>query len=332
MVVAAIVEPAEAMESAPTRCVSCGSSDLRLLGPIPDSDSFAGVRRSNLSGGTLWFCRVCMVGFRYPRLSKAEAADLYSEAPGTAWQNPFGSRKDWVIARDWIELRKDRPLRVLDVGCSTGSFLANAFSVADQRFGLEFNRAASRIAEDRGVRILGTSLDELAAAANRQMFDVITAFDVVEHVHDPREFVRQALPFLRDDGSLILASGNFLSPTFRLMGPSYWYTTIAEHISFVSPQWCESISVSTGLRIERLERYAHISSNLSRRFAEAVANLLYRASPRAFGALRKSGLGRKDVGSGGEFSLYPPNWMSARDHFIVEFRAATTEQTGDAAG
>lgn len=299
-------------------CPSCVSTDTEMRGSIPVSRAFAGSLLTQGAVSGLWVCRDCSLGFRFPPPPAAEVERLYRDAPDTVWLNEFDARQDWIIARDWIHHGGKESPTILDIGCSTGMFVSATAGHPERRFGLEPSSAAASVAAQRGVSVLAESLSELSRRRNDIRFDYITAFDVIEHIANPKLFVSEALKFLHDGGSLLIATGDFSSRAFRLMQASYWYAVIPEHLSFVSPAWFTNIASELPIKIKRLHKYSHLPSSSRRRLYEATANIIYKVSPPLFGLLRTSGFGTKSLDADDRASEFPPSWMSARDHFILE--------------
>ena len=65
-------------------------------------------------------------------------------------------------------------------------------------------------------------------------FDLVTAFEVIEHVPDPQQFMKAVLPFLSDDGVIVLST--LLSDhAFKPGGLDWWYASPRNgHISLFS--------------------------------------------------------------------------------------------------
>ncbi len=95
--------------------------------------------------------------------------------------------------------------RVLDVGCGVGAFadhLAHAHF-----FGLELNPQAIRAATDRGRTVWGETV-EVHARHHASEYDVVSAFQVLEHVADVHGFLQACVACLRPGGRLILSVPN----------------------------------------------------------------------------------------------------------------------------
>lgn len=115
---------------------------------------------------------------------------------------------------DLIE-RVQRPGRLLDVGCATGRFMSHAKDRGWIVRGVELNDDTAQIARDSGLKVqTGT----LADMHTEESFDAVTMWDVVEHVREPLELLRDAHKRLAPKGCLWLATPNVdgLFPTASL--------------------------------------------------------------------------------------------------------------------
>jgi 2-polyprenyl-3-methyl-5-hydroxy-6-metoxy-1,4-benzoquinol methylase len=94
--------------------------------------------------------------------------------------------------------------RVLDVGCGTGLFFDHI--PQSSYLGLEMNPRSVAIGRERGVDISEASVEELAEGTAR--YDVVTAFQVLEHVSDPMGFFGNCVRCIADGGRLIVSVPN----------------------------------------------------------------------------------------------------------------------------
>ena len=299
-------------------CTDCGSSDVLHIGKIPAANIFAGrVLPELLDGGHLWCCDTCHLIFRWPTLGRAELNVLYAGGAGDTWGGPPTKREDWHIAERWLHRVLSKGSAILDVGCFDGGFL-DRLGDAYERYGIEIHPAACQRAETKGITMIGTNFESFSCAP--ASLDCITAFDVIEHVHQPAQFLKSCCDLVKPGGWIMVATGNADSPSFRFMGARYWYCTIAEHLSFISPRWCYRLADKLGLSIEEYEFFSHGRRNWFYCLLELIKNILYRLMPEFFAWLRQQGFGKKDVSIHPELAANPPGWMTAKDHFIILFR------------
>jgi SAM-dependent methyltransferase len=293
------------------RCPDCEGAGTSI-GFIPATDVFAGRSLERpLLGGHLYRCSQCSLGFRCPQLSKDELDSLYEQGDELNWTAPVDSRRDWRIARGWIGQNLPPESSVLDVGCFDGGFLEPLIGTYSCH-GIEIHPSARHRAEKKGIEVVGSDFSTIAG-----IFDCITAFDVIEHIRRPKAFLNDCLAAVKPGGWVIISTGNLDAFTFRLMGSRYWYCTIAEHVSFLSPAWYSRLSKKLDYRIAKQISFAHGNASRSQRIQETANNLLYRFGGPGFRLLRKFGMGGKNVKAHSELADHPPGWMSANDHFIV---------------
>lgn len=299
------------MNAESVRCPDCGGS-ADLIGEIPATDRFAGQTLDQpLSGGSLYRCARCFLGFKWPRLSKPQLDALYAQGGDSTWTNAGNTRPDWRTGRDWIRQACQKGERILDVGCFDGGFLEPL--VAEYKcHGIEIHPAARQRARDKGIEILG---DDFSAVSGS--FDMVTAFDVIEHVECPGKFLEDCLAATNQNGFVLISSGNLDAMSFRLMGARYWYCTIGEHIAFVSPRWFSNGAVATQYRILQQQFFIHGDPQWPRRMRDAGVNLAYRFGGAGFRTLRKRGMGGKDIKTHPALADHPPGWLSAKDHVMV---------------
>ena len=300
------------------KCVCCEADAVTLVGPIPPAICFAGRTLSTpLVGGDLFRCGSCGLAFRYPSLDKAELDALYRRGKAENWQAPQKTRVDWKIANQWLSRYLKPDGAILDVGCYDGGFLRSIGS-GYRRYGIEMHEAAQKKAQNRGIHILGADFATLSEA--KEDFDVVVAFDVIEHTHNPFAFLSDLAKVTRENGMIIISTGNTDALSWRIMGSSYWYCSVAEHLSFVNPRWCEWAARGVDLELVQVIKFSHASAAWWKRMDEMIKNILYVASPRGFAWLRAAGLGGSEYRAHDELLSYPPHWMSAKDHFIMLFR------------
>jgi 2-polyprenyl-3-methyl-5-hydroxy-6-metoxy-1,4-benzoquinol methylase len=292
------------------KCPDCRQS-ATLLGAIPDTNRFAGQHlESSLPGGFLWRCNKCKLGFRHPQISKEQLDLLYEHGNDWNWSAPPTKRNDWNIAQGWVSEFIKPGSKVLDVGCYDGEFLT-PFLAQHDCYGIEIHPVARERAGKKGIKIFANDFSDLEGE-----FDLITAFDVLEHMQSPAAFMEKAAKSIRHGGMLIISTGNLDSKSFQFMASRYWYCTIAEHISFISPFWV-SKSIGSNYKVIRQDNFSHSTTSTKIKGVQTTLNILYRTLPSVFRLLRRFGMGGIDAKAHPRLAEHPPSWISSRDHFIV---------------
>jgi 2-polyprenyl-3-methyl-5-hydroxy-6-metoxy-1,4-benzoquinol methylase len=170
--------------------------------PLCETGSFERTT-SGRSAHDLWSCRNCSLEFFYP-LAQA-SAEWYAE--GYRYRSLFESKElRWNHHRFLKHPASGRSL--LDVGCGTGSLLLAAREHGYTVAGLDFDREAVETAR---VRLGIDDVHSLSAAQFRQAypdrrFDVVTAFEVIEHVESPADLMRECSQLLKPGGELVIST------------------------------------------------------------------------------------------------------------------------------
>jgi SAM-dependent methyltransferase len=117
----------------------------------------------------------------------------------------------------------------LDLGCGTGGLVR--YVASQSRLDVAgFDQGAwAERARREGLPILDASDLETRAGS----FDVVTAIEVIEHVIDPVDFLRQARRMLRPGGLIFLTTANVECAPAELA--SWYYMEPEVHVSFFSP-------------------------------------------------------------------------------------------------
>jgi len=146
------------------------------------------------------------------------------------------------LQSDFAPVRFERELKlfrqfcmggnVLDVGCSSGAFLHQLKMKFDRAYeitGLDVPGAALEYARELGISVIATPF--LEHDFGQQRFDAISFWAVLEHLPEPRRFLKKAADILRAGGFCFLLVPNARSLAMRLLGPRYRYV-MPEHLNY----------------------------------------------------------------------------------------------------
>jgi SAM-dependent methyltransferase len=148
---------------------------------------------------------------------------------------------------DRIE-RLMRPGRVLDVGCATGDFLKVARERGWDPLGVDPS-PARELATAAGLRIVGRTIGE--AQVEPASVDLITFWDVLEHLPNPVAVLQQAVRLLSPRGLIAVTVPDAGNSVARLSGQRWFgYKTAGEHLQFFNPGTLRRTFAAAGLEIE----------------------------------------------------------------------------------
>jgi SAM-dependent methyltransferase len=136
---------------------------------------------------------------------------------------------------------------VLDVGCGTGHFL-EAVSSSRARYGLESSPHASIVARRSGAHIVSASAERFPFSAVG--FQLVTMWDVIEHLRDPSACLHQIRQSIAQDGLLVLSTGDFGSLLAKAMGRRWYLMAPPTHLYYFSREGMVRLLERAGFRVE----------------------------------------------------------------------------------
>lgn len=149
-----------------------------------------------------------------------------------------------------------RGKRLLDVGANFGHFLKEASAVFDAT-GIEISKAAvDKSHELFGVKNYVGSVYEPPAEA-RGAWDIVTLFDVIEHVPDPRGALEKIRDLVAPGGYLFLSTPDASSPVARLMGRHWHYNDPVQHIVLFGRRNLSRLLDDVGFRVRGVRSFGH---------------------------------------------------------------------------
>jgi SAM-dependent methyltransferase len=144
--------------------------------------------------------------------------------------------------------------RVLDIGCAAGYFLRVMQQEAWDTRGIELSPSIAAEARShlgpKNVWI-GT-LDDLpddTEGFEPASFDLVTMWDVLEHVPNPQALLRQAHAMLRPGGTLILETQNVDSRFANLLGRRWHHYKHQEHLYHFNPSTLQQLLAQGGFEV-----------------------------------------------------------------------------------
>lgn len=223
-------------------CDLCGGTDHDVLRPARDTSRSQQdlVRIFRASSDVplvdrLVKCRACGLVFVSPRVRADTIVDSYSAGEDPAFVSQAEARERTFgesVAR--IERLSGGPGRVFDIGTAGGSFLAAARARGWQVDGCEPNRwLAAWGRQHYGIDIRPGPLTDHDLP--KGAYDVVTLWDVVEHLPQPSAILDRVKDLVKPGGYLILTFPDIGSPSAKYLG-RYWPFLSSVHLYYFSRQ------------------------------------------------------------------------------------------------
>jgi|GEM_PF-538494 len=107
-----------------------------------------------------------------------------------------------------LEIPKDKKIKILDIGCGQGDFIAELNRRGVDVWGVDLDETGtSFIRKNFGLKnVFCASFEEFLNRSDLPKFDYITFFEVLEHVDNPFDLINLAKKNLTSDGSIIMST------------------------------------------------------------------------------------------------------------------------------
>jgi SAM-dependent methyltransferase len=215
------------------KCNLCGSDNYRVIYSMPDARYFVDE----------WFnvveCINCGLGFVNPRPTRSEIARYYP----SSFYDYFDHERDYHLhryaaeAKFLPEIASNNERLLLDLGCANGDFPRFMQKRGWKVEGVEVSESSKRITD---FKVYKQEFKEIAAYEPR--YDAITAWAVLEHVHDPMSYFKKASQVLKSGGIFVFLVTNFKSVSSR----SLFLEDIPRHLYFFTEETVKEYLAESG--------------------------------------------------------------------------------------
>lgn len=235
----------------PTQTLSPFGGDAKLLQVLPVGFVVEQYRRKcgvdvsssfgPLMNIGLYECN--RTGYKFWRPEDIAGDERFYRDISHAWKGYYRTERwEYSLVRKFLTGKES----LLEVGCGKGYFLKSIEARMKSVMGLEFNEEAI-LNKITSADVLHMSIEEIAETGKK--FDVVCAFQVLEHVTDPRSFIEWALACLHDGGTLVLSTPNNDSVQFRDQGDIF--DVPPHHVGHFTAEVYEEVAKQFGCSIFR---------------------------------------------------------------------------------
>lgn len=207
-------------------------------------------------------CRDCGTVYLNPLMDQKSYEDFYNSDDQKRIASTFISENYDEKIRYQAQYRKDllssylnESIRILDVGCGYGSFIAAVQDDVKSVAGLEPSRPRALYNQNNGRNVIHGTLEDWPVD---QPVDIITLFQVLEHIVDPKPFLSRAADLLQPGGRIVIEVPNHDDLIVRLDKYAWFYYQNA-HCTYFDRKSLGRLLSSVGLQVEadmHLQRYS----------------------------------------------------------------------------
>jgi SAM-dependent methyltransferase len=191
-------------------------------------------------------CSQCDTLFVNPRPTCENLMHIYTDSPSTKfWVEEFflpmvEARREKIFKpRAQYITEKFPQLRtgiIGDIGAGFGIFSEELKKIWPDAniLAIEPSVDMASICRDKGLTVIESTMENVDPACNK--FDLLTAFELFEHLHDPSVFARQAFALLNRGGYLYFTTLNGLGFDIQLLWEKSKSVSPPHHLNFFNPQ------------------------------------------------------------------------------------------------
>lgn len=224
-------------------CCICESADIRSFTAAAYDAEVPGAQVN------IKECKHCSFAWQFPLArTEAESSEVFTAAYKNAkttessYFNPESKRAIAQLEFEFVQTLPTLNPTVLDIGAGSGVFSKLASDQGWRVTAVDPAMDPARFAHHPNIRAVRGTLEQLQ---DHECFDVVTLWDVIEHVPDPLALLNQASQRLKPGGWLVLETGNYKSADRIELGAAHWIFQL-DHRWYFAPDSLKALCLSTG--------------------------------------------------------------------------------------
>lgn len=237
------------------RCNLCGQDEWRIKFPatLNGSELEVSAFRCTSPGyghhAQIVECRHCGFVYANPRWSNEALIEAYAAVEDRTYLQEREGR-ELTFRKHLQSLQKftgpadGRSL--LDIGAYIGVFVETAAAAGWDAWGVEPSEWAAAEAQKHGLNVIVGTQDALELEG--RSFDVVTMWDVIEHMDDPAAELAKAFQLLNPGGLLAVHTMDIDSLTARVMGRR-WPWLMDMHLHYFSQRTLAKMLIQNGYEV-----------------------------------------------------------------------------------
>jgi len=152
-----------------------------------------------------------------------------------------------------LDTRKAPPIapgKLLEIGCASGSYMVQMQHLGWIVEGIEYSNTVAEQARARGLTVQTATLE--SALPPQEPVDIVAAWMVLEHLHEPVAALGRVRGWVRPNGYLIASVPDASSLERRLFGDRWYALQLPTHLFHYTPKSIEAMLDAAGWQLTRL--------------------------------------------------------------------------------
>ncbi len=239
--------------------------------PCPICGDERNTKLYSIQGFNIVKCCICSMTFVNPRIGNDQIFDVYRHEYFHRNQDGYDNYESIADLRiqTFEKWYKDiipycNKGSALDIGCAAGYFLDILKKHEWQVEGIELDIRMHALLVEGGYEIYN---EPLACFNASHQYDLITMFDVIEHLPELQKDLAKISSLLTPQGVLVISTPNIDSFQHRLFRSRWFQFKPVEHLHYFSPETIKRLAEDNDLCIETIKKsgqYANVSFIINR--------------------------------------------------------------------
>ena len=218
-----------------SQCLVCNSKKLKILNDYKDHH--------------LSQCKKCGFVFAKKIPSVTELEEHYKGYGRKDYLSPITIKRYNELLDTFEKFRKTN--KILDVGCGIGYFLEVAKDRGWDVYGTEYTDEAIQICSSKGINMEKGILNPNNYESEE--FDIITSFEVIEHINNPIDELTNFHMLLRKGGLVYVTTPNYNSLLRYRLKSNYNVICYPEHLSYYTPRTLKKVFTLVGFSTKKIQ-------------------------------------------------------------------------------
>lgn len=256
-----------------TRCPICGKVADALL---PWLEIPVDVKTGQkIDTGALVWCKGCDIGLMRRPMTPEEISRAYDfaayythgrshfpEVPARLTDRvlvklAYLSDRGRMMDAAWLAVLQPKAVRILDVGCGGGDFIASLAAPGRGLYGVEPDPRARAVAAARGVTTAAGTAEDMPPEITGQTFDLVLMTHVLEHCADPGLALGNVRALLAPGAGFYCEVPNCAALHFRAYEEISEMLDVPRHVHFFTPKSLRRLMEGAGLDIVAEVHHGH---------------------------------------------------------------------------
>ena len=248
-------------------CVVCGAESTDVVHFQPADYEYYVVPKRQFK---VFQCHGCGSRFIHPRPTVAELVSFYPDDYHAYHEDHGGfaaalvAMRDRTRARQYQHLASSRPIRLFDVGTGDCRHFQALLRHAEFEFaGVEIKPEMVQAARDRGFDVHEGTLEDMDLSGHQERYDLVTMYQLVEHVLDPGSLFAKAAVLLKPGGWALGQLPCMDSLERRLFGRHWAGYHFPRHLQMLTKRGLRTLLTRAGFTEVAVTTALHLQAGLS---------------------------------------------------------------------